>query len=233
MAAGNIAISEAQTTVVASRTRHDFVELCIGYFVILIVIWTPRPWQRLSYFFAATYLITVIWRSRPGWLAMGLRTANFVRSLWLVGVALLAGGVAVLVAARLHTLHAPGGPLTFVERYTGYAIGACVQQILLQDFFLPRLLRLVRGPGLAALGTAVMFSLAHLPNPILTVITLFWGFAACLFFLRYRTLYTLAIAHTILGITVAMSVPGPTIRNMRVGLGYLTYASHGRLYRNH
>ena len=224
MAAGNIAISEAQTSV---------VELCIGYFLILVVIWTPRPWQRLSYFVAATYLITVIWRSRPGWLAMGLRTGNFVRSLWLVGVALLAGGVAVLVAARLHTLHTPGGPLMFVERYTGYALGACVQQILLQDFFLPRLLRLVRGPGLAAFGTAVMFSLAHLPNPILTIITLFWGFAACLFFLRYRNLYTLAIAHTILGITVAMSVPGPTIRNMRVGLGYLTYDSHGRHHRSH
>jgi membrane protease YdiL (CAAX protease family) len=121
----------------------------------------------------------------------------------------------------------------FVERYAGYAVGACLQQFLLQDFFLPRLLRLLRSPGSAALMAAAMFSLAHLPNPILTVITFFWGFAACLFFLHYRNLYTLAIAHTILGITVAMTVPGPVIHNMRVGIGYLTYSSHHGHQRNH
>jgi hypothetical protein len=48
--------------------------------------------------------------------------------------------------------------------------------------------------------------------------------ASCLLFLRYRNLYPLALAHTILGITVAITVPGPVVHNMRVGLGYLTYA---------
>ena len=76
---------------------------------------------------------------------------------------------------------------------------------LLQDFFLPRLLRLTRGPGTPRCAAAAMFSLAHLPNPILTVITFVWGLMACLFFLRYRNLYPLAVAHTILGITVAMT----------------------------
>ena len=73
-----------------------------------------------------------------------------------------------------------------------------------------------------------MFSLAHLPNPILTVITIFWGLASCLYFLRYRNLYALVVAHTILGIAVAISVPGPVIHNMRVGLGYLTYSLASR-----
>ena len=79
-----------------------------------------------------------------------------------------------------------------------FRVSAFVQQGLLQDFLLPRLLRLTHGPGMAALAAAGMFSLAHLPNPILTVCTFVWGLAACLFFLRYRNLYSLSIAHAIL-----------------------------------
>ena len=70
-----------------------------------------------------------------------------------------------------------------------------------------------------------LFVIAHLPNPILTVLTLFWGSASCRLFLRYRSLYTLAMAHAILGISIAITIPGPVDHNMRVGLGYLTYNS--------
>jgi len=187
----------------------------------------------LSYAVAATFLVAVMGYSWPGWKAMGWQAANFARSLWLIGAALIASAVAIVAAVRMHTLHPPGGPLMFVERYAGYALGACVQQVLLQNFFLPRLLRLTQGAGTAAMAAACLFSLAHLPNPILTVITFFWGLTACLFFLRYRNLYTLAIAHTILGVTVAMIVPGPVIHNMRVGLGYLTYSAHRGPQRSH
>jgi len=226
MAVGDIAISQARASAATTPARRDLLELVLGYALILIVIWTPRPWQRLSYLVAAAFLVTVLWLSRPGLKAMGLRPANFVRSLWLIGAALLAAAIAVLVAARIGTLHAPGSPLQFVERYTGYTIGAFIQQVLLQCLFLPRLLRLTRGPGQAALGATALFSLAHLPNPILTAITLFWGLTSCLHFLRYRNLYALVMAHAILGIAVAVCVPGPVIHNMRVGLGYLTYSFH-------
>jgi hypothetical protein len=226
MAVGDIAISQARASATITRKRRDLLELAIGYALILIVIWTPRPWQRLSYLAAASFLAAVLWLSRPGLEAMGLRPSNFVRSLWLIGAALLAAAVAVLVAARIGTLHAPRSPLQFVERYTGYAIGACIQQVLLQCLFLPRLLRLTRTPMHAALLAAALFSLAHLPNPILTVITIFWGFLSCIYFLRYRNLYALVVAHAILGIAVAICVPGPVIHNMRVGLGYLIYSAH-------
>jgi membrane protease YdiL (CAAX protease family) len=94
----------------------------------------------------------------------------------------------------------------------------------MQCFFLSRLLRLLPSPKLAALVTAVIFAVAHQPNPILVPVTLLWGLAACLLFLRYHNLYTLALAHAILGVTLTITVPGPVNHNMRVGLGYLTYA---------
>ena len=49
-----------------------------------------------------------------GWKAMGFRTANFWRSLWIVGAALALAGVAMLVAARMRTLRLPAAPLAFI-----------------------------------------------------------------------------------------------------------------------
>jgi len=208
------------------RKRRDLAELCVGYALILIVIWTPRPLQRPLYIATAISLAAVLVNSFTGWKQMGLRTVNLARSSWVVGVALLGAAISMVVADRMHTLQWPGGPIPFLHRYIGYAIWSVLQQVLLQVFFLGRLLRLLRGPRTAALAAAAIFSLAHLPNPVLTVGAFVWGHAACLLFLRYRNLVPLAITHAILGITLAITVPGPVIRNMRVGYGYLTYPAH-------
>ena len=213
----------ADNSVATRRKWRDIVELGVGYGLILLVIWTPRPLQTVLFYVAAAALAAIFWRSFESWSAMGLRTANFLRSLWVVGVALTLAAAAVLVAIRLHTLHVPDGPALFLKRYWGYIIWSFVQQILLLDFFLLRLLRLMPRRTFAVAATAGIFALAHLPNPILTPLTLLWGLAACLIFLRHRNLYPLAIAHAILGICIAMTVPGSVSHNMRVGLGYLQY----------
>jgi Type II CAAX prenyl endopeptidase Rce1-like len=233
MVIGNTSISEPENSVIAQRKRRDLIELFVGYALILIVIWTPRPWQKRAYFAAAVFIIAATWLAFPGRMAMGLRFANLARSGWIAGVALLVSGLSMLAAGRLHTLLLPNGPVQFFQRYTGYIIFAFVQQLLLQDFFLLRLLRLVRSPRSAALAAATIFSIAHLPNPILVVVTFAWGLAACLLFLHYRNLYPLALAHAIFGITIAMTIPGPVTHNMRVGLGYLTYSPHHFHHRNH
>jgi membrane protease YdiL (CAAX protease family) len=214
-----------ESTAVRSKTRV-FVELAVAYGLILIVCWTPRPWQRLLWWVAAASVLFFTAISFDGLPAMGLRKTNFLQSLWVVGAALLLAATAVLVAARLNTLHLPSTFALFVETYIAYAVWAAVQQFLMQCFFLLRLLRLLPSAKLAALVAALIFALAHLPNPILTSVTLIWGFAACLVFLRYRNLYPLAMAHAIFGIAIAVTVPGPVDHNMRVGLGYLTYG-HG------
>jgi membrane protease YdiL (CAAX protease family) len=200
------------------------VELAVAYGMILLVIWTPRPWQKILWWVTAASIVAIASASFEGLKAMGLRRENFLRSLWVVGVALLVAAVAVVLAIRLRTLHVPATPLLFIETYAGYILWTFVQQLLMQCFFLARLLRLLPGARRAAVVTAVIFAAAHLPNPILMPVTLLWGLAACLLFLRYRNLYTLAIAHAILGVTLTITVPGPVNHNMRVGLGYLTYS---------
>jgi hypothetical protein len=203
--------------------RRDLIELTVAYGLILVVIWTPRPWQKYFWMLAVASIAIITCISFDGLKAMGLRRENFFRSLWIVGAALAASALAVTLAMRLHTLQVQPSLLAYVRTYWGYAIWTFVQEFLLQCFFLSRLRRLLPNAQVAALAAATIFALAHLPSPILTTVTLFWGFAACLLFLRYRNLYTLAMAHAILGITVAITIPGPVDRNMRVGLGYLTY----------
>ncbi len=210
----------------ARRKRRAAVEAAAAYALILIVIWAPRPYQRWLWWVAAAGVAFLTAISFDGAKAMGLRGANFLRAMWVAAVALLMAAAAIAIAARMHTLHAPGGALPFVEAYFAYTIWSFVQQFLLLDFFLLRFLRIVATPRQAAFLTASLFALAHVPNPVLVPITFLWGLAACHIFLRYRNLYPLALAHAVFGITIAVTVPGHVDHNMRVGLGYLTYARH-------
>jgi membrane protease YdiL (CAAX protease family) len=213
----------ASGTVAERRRARDLVEIAVAYALILVVIWTPRPWQYRLWWVAAAGLAALTYVSFDGFAAMGMRRENFWRSLWIAVAALVVACAAMVVAAYEHTLKLPAGPLAFLRTYCAYSIWTFVQQFLLQGFFLLRFLRLLRNPWLAALTAAVLFALAHMPSVVLVPVTFVWGLAACLLFLRYRNLYPLALAHAILGIAVAMTIPGPLDHNMRVGLGYLRY----------
>lgn len=203
--------------------RRDFIELSVGFGLILVVIWAPRAWQRYLWVLAAAFVFAAICMSWDGCKAMGLRLTNLLRSLWVVGFALAVAAMAVALAARWHTLNMPSNPVSFFERYGAYIVWAFVQQLLLQAFFLTRSLRLLSRTKSAAIVAAFFFAVAHLPNPILTAITLVLGLASCMVFLHYQNLYPLAIAHAILGIAIAITIPGQVHHNMRVGMGYLTY----------
>ncbi len=256
MANGTTANSGGDNSAFKQSKRRALVEIAIGYGLIMAVIWAPRPLQRWLWIVAVLGIAIMICLSFPGLKAMGLRRKNFFRSLWIPVVALAMAAMAIAIASSLHTLHLPGPPATgpgrwgglpdppqtglphwfgfpplfvlFIETYWAYALWTFVQQFLMQCFFLLRLLRVLPNPWFAALAAAGLFALAHLPNPILAPVTLIWGFAACLLFIRYRNLYPLAIAHAVFGITIAITVPGPVIHNMRVGLGYLTYGHRHR-----
>jgi hypothetical protein len=212
---------EGQTA--ADRRRRALVEFSVAYGLILVAIWTPLPWQRVVDCTALAWVLFATVRSFDGWNVMGLSLSGSLRSLWIVGVALLLAAVAVVVAGTFHRLPLAGFTTMVVRRYWTYAIWAFLQQFLLLDFILLRLLRLLPGRRPAAMAAAGLFAVAHLPNPVLTPLTLLWGWIACSLFLRYRNLYTLAAVHIIFGISIAITVPGPVDHNMRVGLSYLTY----------
>ncbi len=207
--------------------RRDLLELLIGYTAILLVLWTPPPFQRRLYLVAAAILLAASLRPRANSRTLGFTTQNLTpSSLILLPVTLLAAA-ALALAAHVNTLHLPPTPKAFLGRYWGYILWSFAQQFLLQDFFLLRFRRLLpTHPTRAILCAAGIFAFAHVPSPILTVFTLIWGLAATTWFVRYANLYPLALSHAILGIAVSCTLPNSTTHNMRVGLGYLTYRPH-------
>ena len=221
---------EEETATGRDRRRYE-IGIALAYALILAVEWTPRPLQRVLWIVAVVGVVLIVRQSFEGWRAMGFRTANLGRSLWIAVAALAVAAVSITVATRMHTLLVPAGTRAFVGTYCAYAVWSGVQQFLLQGVFLLRFLRLIARPAGAAFLASVLFALAHLPNPVLTPVTFVWGLAACMLFLRYRNIYPLMIAHAVLGIAVAMTVPGPVDHNMRVGLGYLTYNPQGHPHR--
>ena len=213
--------------------KRVLLEAFGGYLLIVVVLWAPRPWQRFVYWLPVLWIAGATWLSAPSPAMLGLRAVNLLRSVWIAAVAAFLSALTVVSAMHRQTLHAPASPLLFAKSYIGYAIWAFVQQFLMTDFFLLRFLRLLPRPPYAVVASAGIFALAHLPNPVLTPLTMLWGLVGCCHFLRYRNLYPLALSHAILGITVAVCVPGFVTHNMRVGLGYLTYRQPRAHHRNH
>jgi hypothetical protein len=209
-----------------NRTRKKslrLVELLVSYGLILTANWTSSPAQPWFYWAAVAWICgstaAVFIRSR----SIELRMTGFWRSLWIVGTALMLAALTIAIAAKMHTLQQPYGPMGRAEAFVGYAVWAIAQQWLLQGYFLPRLAQVTPRESWAAAIVGGLFAVAHLPNAILTVMALFWGLTASFLFLRYRSIATLGFAHAVLGITVAISIPGPVLHNMRVGLAYLRY----------
>ena len=198
------------------RIAWDLGELALGYALILAVIWTPHPLQHWLYFIALGWFIVSIVLSFESWKAMGCSVAGFWRSSWIIGVALILAAIATFCASSLRTLHYPVGATEWLQSFGGYTVWSLMQQLLLQGYFLARLLRIIPRANIAAAITASVFALAHLPNPILTPLTLVWGLAACLVFVRSRNVYPLAIAHAIFGICVAVTIPASKIGRAHV-----------------
>jgi len=214
-----------------SARTLDLGELCIGYGLILATVWTANPAQRFLYWAAFAWIaITAILR-RKQVETHGLGWRGLIPSLWVVGAAVVTAVAGIALARHLHTLHRLYGPLPVLTHVWGYALWALMQQFILQIYVLTRLLRLgVRRMPAVALST-LLFAIAHIPNPLLVVLTVFWGAISCVLFLRYRNLYTLALAHGILGMTLAVTIPNPIARHMRVGLGYIEYGRHPHAFR--
>ncbi|MGA8109466.1 MAG: CPBP family intramembrane glutamic endopeptidase [Acidobacteriaceae bacterium] len=216
-----------------SPRARDLAELAVGYGLILVVIWTRNPEQRVLYWVAFAWIavISILRRGETETFGLGLR--GLLPSLWIVAAALAFSAAAVFVARDIGTLHALYGPLPALEHVLEYALWALMQQFILQIYVLLRLTRLGLSRPAAVVLATVLFTIAHIPNPVLVPLTLVWGAISCVLFLRYRNLYALALAHGILGMCLAVTVPNSLMHHMRVGRGYQLYKAHPRPFRLH
>jgi membrane protease YdiL (CAAX protease family) len=181
------------------------------------------PAQRIFFWLDFAAILFFTFSRREPLSSLGLAVGGMARSLWIVGAAFILAMISVFTAVELGTMHSAFDNLPFGFRISGYVVWSFMQEFVLQVYMLTRLVRLFSKQSYAILTAALMFAVAHLPNPVLVPLTLLWGFIACFLFLRYRNLYTIGLAHAILGICVAVTVPNGMHHHMRVGLGYLRY----------
>ena len=203
----------------ASSVR-DLTELILGFTGIMVTLWLPTHEQLIFGPIALlSPLAMVLWK-RPGLNELGLGSRGLLRSLWIFPAAVGLSILGILVAQNLGTFHELYQ--ADLEHCGGYVVWTLYQQFLLQDYFMPRLTRLLNS-NLAIGFAAVLFAIAHLPNLPLVLATLVWGAVSCTLFRRYRNLYVLGLTQGLLGLCFAMCVPDAMIHHMRVGLGYGRY----------
>jgi hypothetical protein len=208
-------------TVARGLVARDLVELIFGYGLIVFVIWMPEFPQRVLSPVALLVTLTIVLARRPGLTELGLGLRGLIASLWILPAAIVLSMLSMLVAQRIGTLH----PLYKADfkHVAGYVLWTLYQQFLLNNYFMPRLIRIF-GSEKAAVGMAgMLFAAAHLPSPWLSAVTLLWGAVSSALFLRYRNLYALGLAQGLLGLCFAVCVPDALHHHLRVGLGYLRY----------
>jgi hypothetical protein len=202
---------------------RDLVELILGYGLIVGVIWMPESLQRFCSPFVLVVTLAVVLARRPSHDELGIGFRGLVSSLWILPAAAALALVSAAVAKHFGTLHSLyKGDLKHVA---GYVLWTLYQQFLLNNYFMPRLGRVLGSASLAVAMAGILFAAAHLPNLVLTIATLVWGSVSCALFLRYRNLYMLGLAQGLLGLCIAVCVPDALHHHLRVGLGYLRYGA--------
>ena len=200
---------------------RDFVELIFGYGFIVFVIWMPEYPQKLLSPVALVVTLAIVLARGQTRDELGFGWRGFVPSLWILPAALLVTVVSTALSRHfgmLHTLYKGD-----FKHVAGYVLWTVYQQFLLNDYFMPRLIRITASERVAVMLAGVLFAAAHLPNLWLTVATLAWGAISTALFLKYRNIYALGLAQGLLGLTFAVCVPEALSHHLRVGLGYLRY----------
>jgi len=207
----------------SANRRALWRQVLLVYASLEGALWTSGALQAV--FTAVTLALALSWTlsERAFWPDLGLDPASIRRGWWIAPIGAVVAGLIVLAAWRWHTLRppAPSPPIYFDLLLS--LIWALAQQFLLQSFFFLRLEQLLDGGRRAVIAAALLFSSAHVPNPVLVPVTLAGGVILSEAFRRYRTLYLLAVAHALVALCLAVSIPEPVLHNMRVGIAYLSY----------
>ena len=206
-----------------------WLQLAIGYGLILAAVWTPEGPLKLAWVLLVTFAVMVsAVFGRYSWREMGLGIPGARGMFWVIAGGLLLAATVPLTAT---VFHAGGGPIRSLSWHLGswhsgwqYAIWAVLQEFILQSFLYLRLESLL-GSRRAVLAAATMFAAAHIPSPILTFCTLVGGLFFCEMFRRYRSIIPLGLVHAMLGLTIAVSFSDGILHHMRVGIGYLAFHS--------
>ncbi|HEY3171460.1 MAG TPA: CPBP family intramembrane glutamic endopeptidase [Thermoanaerobaculia bacterium] len=200
-------------------------EVAGGFVLVQAALWTEGPARSALALAAAAGIMVAVAFEQPSLAEVGLGRAGLARSAWVVAAAAGLAG-AMLLAGKLAGSGRHPFQTSALAHLAAYVPWSLAQQFAAQSFFYRRL-EVVVGARKAVGVTALLFSAAHLPNPVLAPATLAAGLLFSEVFRRYHNLYPLAVAHALLALAIAVAVPNHLHRHMHVGIGYLRYRPVG------
>jgi membrane protease YdiL (CAAX protease family) len=194
------------------------VEIFTVFFLLEAVMWTPRSlFHSLLIAALVAFLLGFGFRGRTREQLGLVWPASGAGTMLAIGIAV---ALAIPAAFALTGHPIPANPdwprFRHLWPYVVWAVG---QQFLLLSFLYVRF-EFVLGARAAVIASAVLFTLAHLPNVPLTAMTLLGGLFFAEMFRTYRSILPLAIVHAMMGIAIAYSFPDQFMHHMRVGLSY-------------
>lgn len=210
----NVAQSTAK---VVSGSRFGIaLRLLFPIALLEAALWAPLRVGILFGICALWYIVWQLWQAASNVHSLGLEFRGIMRDSWLLGATFTLAAAALAAAYFSGSLHRLWGLQHPWYAVAAYAIWAFIQEFMLQCFCL-RMLRALVSRVSALLLSGVVFSVAHLPNPSLTLVTFFAGIAFTAIYARKRNLYLVAVIHAVLGLTLAVSVPDSWFHGLRVG----------------
>jgi len=150
---------------------------------------------------------------------LGFRSDNLVQTLrLLIWPTLIA--VIIIFVVGWYLTGPPSLPRLLRPRLLVVPAWALFQQYALQGF-INRRAQVAFGKGVVSvLLVAVVFALLHLPNPVLSMLTLLGGLIWAAVYQREANLFALAASHTVASISLAIALPLNVINGLRVGFKY-------------
>lgn len=210
------------------RARRCIGEIALGLLPIVTIIWiTPLLLQDRAAFLQANFYLSLLaftiaavsnLRHRDTLKMLGVRLDNFLSALRLLAPpTAIAGLVIVGIGLAADSLALGDRFLFHLRTLPPWAL---LQQYALQGFVHRRLQDAYGRGRKSILGTALIFSLLHLPNPVLTVGTFIGGAVWAWAFSHQPNLFALALSHTLISALLANALPRSLLQNMKVGWGY-------------
>jgi membrane protease YdiL (CAAX protease family) len=207
------------TATARRRTGYEALELLTGWAMLEAALWTLGGAQVVLGLAALAVMAAFNYVNGYTRYEQGFSPAANRRALWLIPTAVCVGGAMILIGVLAGTVHPLIGVHAPAVHILGYAIWAFVQEWMALGFVLGRLERMLSA-RYAVLGCAAIFCLAHVPNLVLMIATFVMSAVFAVLFRRYRALYPIAVAHALLGLSLAIALPGPATHFMRVGAAY-------------